>query len=323
MLARRLSTIALPAIQPYHVILALALVLFIAQALVIPATSPASPNWNCDCDHVQYYALASGQPVHAPFVWRLLEPALARMSGIPLAQAFPVLTLFWLALLGPVVYYALRSARFSPTYAAIGVLLVYSLWWITGYNLSDPYLADPPAIVFLTLAIAFAYRRQASLFMLTLAVGVLAREAVLVAIPVWFMLAGNHRFSSTLRVALPALIVFGLLRVVLVDPTYSMLKLPGIVAAWRMAHPAGITEYLPYGVLPILALFDRRNWRVLVVYGPMLIVVYMQMAIGSDTGRLLVIGFLPWLIMGLNGVQAIVARVRFVLPAGIEPAPAD
>jgi hypothetical protein len=168
------------------VVVLLSLLITLALAALIPATSPTAPGWSCDCDHLYYYALAAGQPTRAPFVWRMLHPALARLSGLPLSTAFHALTILWLILLGPATYFMLRSARIEPVYSAIGALLVYSLRWIAPYNLSDPYLVDPLAFVFLVLAIAFAYRRQAAWFMLCLAIGVLAKESVLIAIPVWW-----------------------------------------------------------------------------------------------------------------------------------------
>jgi hypothetical protein len=115
------------------------------------------------------------------------------------------------------------------------------------------------------------------------------------------------RTRGTLLVSFPALFVYGALRLALPEPGYSMLNLPGVMFKWWAAHPIPLLDLVPFGVLPVLALLDwRRNVRVLALYAPMLVIVYAQLLVAGDVGRLVVYGFPPFVIMATRGVERIV-----------------
>lgn len=121
----------------------------------------------------------------------------------------------------------------------------------------------------------------------------------------------GRRLVDTLIISFPALLVYAVIRIALPDPDYQIGYVPYLVFTWRMARRTPIWEFVPFGVLPLLALLDwGRNRRVLRVYALMLIMVYAQIVIASDTGRLLVAGFAPFLIMSIYGLQNAVRAIR-------------
>lgn len=304
--------------QAAILVAALVIVLF---AVLTPAERINNTDLSCDCRF--YAALALNMPSQAPFVWRPMEPLLARLvaNRMPIETAFYALTLVWLVLLGPACYFMLRSAGFTPAWSLVGALLTYTLYYLVIFNLTYPYMTDPPMLVFLALAIGFAYTRNRVGFMLALFIGVLFKETVLIAVPVWYALAERPRpygspiqlapVARTFLLALPALLAFALIRTLVHDPSYKFVDLAYDVYIWRAERVTPIWEFLPFSFLPLLIPLNwTQNRHVLRQYAGLFALVYFQYFIASDTGRLLVAGFAPFVIMSVYGLQNAARYIR-------------
>jgi hypothetical protein len=95
-----------------------AIALFII-VVTTPRLTPDNPSWNCPCDHLAYMSMAEGHRTIAPFTWRLLNLAFARLLPLPLVDSFTVLTITWLWLVGISTYGALRRIKFSENNALL------------------------------------------------------------------------------------------------------------------------------------------------------------------------------------------------------------
>lgn len=282
--------------------------LLISLTMSAAPVIPASPGWLCDCNHLFYWQMAQGARAPAPFGTRPLEPMLIRLLPVPTDAGAIAVTVWSLVLLAGIVYAIVRASGFGAREGILGVVITLGLSDIAPLHLREVYMADPVALAFVALGIYAAMKHRYNLFLLALCFGVLAKETVIMILPVW--MAYNRGWKPLVLAAIPALIIILLLRFIS-PPGTPMLALPGIVWKTRQMYSPPWTDYFPFGILPVLALLSVKGRQILRRWGLFLAVVYAQLFIGSDTSRLLVYGFLPVLIAGLWGVRSLVRYIGF------------
>jgi hypothetical protein len=144
--------------------------------------------------------------------------------------------------------------------------------------------------------------------MCCLTFGVLAKETVIFTAPLWITLRpgqrARKRIIQTAFLTIPGLLVLIALRIAIPDPNYKFESLIASAIVQRITQPVSLAEYLPFGLLSVLALLNGRNKVTLWRYIPFLLLVYIQLLFATDTGRLLVYAFMPMLIMGLHGLTS-------------------
>jgi hypothetical protein len=172
-------------------------------------------------DAYVYVAMAEHPTVFtvAPWGHRILTPWLARaVPFAPLSVAFPVVTVGAFALACLLLYAFLRRRGHRPWAASIGVV-AFALSPPVGELIAAPFLVEPLACA---LLIALLLALEMGLGVATLALiavlGVLAKEVVLLFLPVVYFAARTDRGSRAARDAIvvgaAALAALLLLRVV-------------------------------------------------------------------------------------------------------------
>jgi len=307
----------------------------------------ADPGW----DRHLYIEMARGGLFDfwlAPYCWRLLEPALAAALPFDLQASFMTVTFAALVGLGVAVYGLVRVSGFSRWHGAIAVLLLYSLGWGPKYVVSDFWVPDALGTLFLVVAIIFAVRKRPIEMAVTLTVGVLAKESVLFAVPLFYTLNARRfgdwrQLGTTLLVAAPALAVLVAVRLLIPEangdgsyiatlppvisrfpeifPPYSYIDRFNEIAResrWADRSWADFDAYFtdPFGVaLLLLAGIGVVRKPVLAAsLVPFLVLVYSQLLFATDTQRLLVLAFPALALLAMPGLDAVAGWLRVQAP---------
>ena len=280
----------------------------------------------------------------APYCWRILEPGLAAALPFSLQASFMTVTFAGLIGLGAAVYVLVRVAGFSRWHGAIAVLLLYSLGWGPKFVVSDFWVPDALGTVFLVVAIIFARRNRPIEMAICMAVGVLAKESVLFAAPLFFTLNARsvgdwRRLGTTLLVVAPAIAVLIGARLLIPEangdsvymatmppvisrfpeifPPYSYIdRFNEIARESRWAHrswgdfDAYVTD--PFGVvlLVLAGLGVVRRPLLALRLAPFVLLVYSQLLFATDTQRLLVLAFPALALLTMPGLDAVAGWLR-------------
>lgn len=312
-----------------------------ALAAKTHALLPGQPNWSKPWDHEKYRALAShpfDMPV-APFRWRLLVPLMARALPFDTATSFQVLSIGAVWLTAVAMFVLLRRIGFDDCLAGAGMLLFLTFGWLTGYPLYDVWLPDAMVcLVIVVLAIA-ALDRRPVLFAVLLVLGALMKEQALIAAPLWYTLntdrlLDRRRLVMTTLLCLPAVVALGGVHLLLpaepitaTDAARTGIHLnqwdllpqnPSVLFATfgqpRLAtYPLLAVNWTigAFGTAALLALCAaRKNARVAARWLPFLALIYLQPLFASNTKRLIALAFPVMVIMALNGIIELRARLR-------------
>jgi hypothetical protein len=243
---------------------------------------------------------------------------------------FRTVTFVALWLTGPALYALLRSLHFPPALALLGLPMFYSLRPAVAFNLWDFWLTDASAFLFLTLAITAAVQRRPVRFTLLLAVGVLCKESVLFAAPLWYTLQVRYpieprRAIQTAILTVPAVAVLITLRLLIPagngDPAYittmpTYLQSSSIVADpytlhesfsraiaqrdWFTILQATVGTFGPLFLLTLWA--GHEHW---LRWSPLIVLALAQLALAVNTERLVVLAFPSVITMELSTVKAL------------------
>jgi hypothetical protein len=281
----------------------------------VAATHPAMTLYDVQtcryCDARDYVRIAQGYRINGPLGWRILAPTIVRLIPLPFSVSFSVATFLWLWMDCMLLYAILRRYQFGVGWSVFGVLMLHTLYWFIPFLVEEPYLVDSLAMGFILLAIYAALCRRPTLFLFALTFGVLAKESVLFTAPLWFTLGCERdRVRKAVLLALPAVLVLLVLRIAIPGTGYNYAELPGIIIPLRIAAAEPITEYVPFGVLPLLALGSPRLREIAQRYAPYVALVYLQVLFAGDTGRLLVIAFPPVVLLAVDGTRRIAGAIR-------------
>jgi hypothetical protein len=299
-------------------------------------------------DHHRYVMMAEGNPFDfhlAPFSWRVLVPLIVKLQPFGTDMGFLLVTLVSMWLCGIMVYYMIKAAGFDRVYGLFGMLLFFSIGWVTKQYVYDFRLTDLPAILFIVAAIYAIYSKRDLLFLVLLTVGVFAKETVLFAAPLYYSLNAAKMVDlrllrRTMLLALPPVVVLVLLRLGIPalngDPAYTAImsqkmtlapdyeKVPYSFVTMLNAFGAERIQKLTlYNVglryvlfplslvpvaLPLLAI--KQVAIVLLRFSPYLILVYAQLLIAKNTERLVALAFPALIVMSVVAVQKVMTDLR-------------
>lgn len=298
----------------------LALVLCLTVTFLLFAVVPRAVLNDTMFDEHQYLTLAQGGAVLAPFSYRLLTPLLARLLPFGLDTNFQVISFVGIWLTGVVMYVLARAFRFVPPLALGGALAFYTLPTV-GMLAGDPYLTEPLLFLFLVLALWSLKTRHDRLFALVLALGLLNKETMLAVVPLWFVFRPRDRRRGLLLMA-PGLVLWAAVHLLIV-PTIpysveSMFTASLKVRLMRLRDTSLWTfladlTLAPFGAWVVLALAAGRRSLYWQRFWPFLLMVYAQLFIAVDTGRLVVVAFPVVLLMALHTLQTAAGRVHLRL----------
>jgi hypothetical protein len=303
-------------------------------------------------DHQKYLYMMAGNPFDfhiAPYCWRVGVPVLAKI--LPFGDYPNFLFLSFVGLVGSAValYFLLRACALPVVYAVFGLVMLFTLEWASKFALHDIWLPDPLALALLTVCVTLAVRGRALPFAVVLAAGVLVKESVLFAVPLWYTFQATKALDrrsawKTALLALPAVVILVLLRLAIpqrnADAAY-LASLPDLVTGsapvegaytlGNLFHQFGLhrmqefswSAFKSYTVDPFklhflaLAVWGAARHRGLFVRVlPFLALVYAQLLFASDNQRLLVAAAPVVLLLAVMGCRELVRTLEGTLARG-------
>ena len=125
--------------------------------------------------------LAPEEPVEAPFAYRPLSPLLAApLPFRPLTSLNVVNLIFSMATLG-VLWQVFRKSRLGWSLSAVGLAIYVFSFPVFFYGTIG--LVDPLLIFFMTVGVYFTVARRWTLLAVTLFLGVLTKESMIILVP--------------------------------------------------------------------------------------------------------------------------------------------
>jgi len=296
----------------------------------------ADPGW----DRHVYVAMASDDPFDfglAPFNRRPLIPALAKAAPGGLQTGFFAVSASFVVIAGMAMFVLGRSRGYSRAVALAVTLLFFSFGWGLKYALADFWIPDAAVLACIPVAMVCAQARRPLAFALVVAVGALAKESVVFAIPLYYTLNAARPFDRRLAreaalVALPAAAVLVTLHLLIAqrngDAAYFatlpeiIRRFPELYASYdyyALLRDIGYHQRFadrdleslramttnPFGlVAPTLAMFALRRHAVLAVrLLPFVALVYLQLLFATDTERLLELAGPALCLMAMAGIE--------------------
>lgn len=331
-------------------VFALSFLITIAIRVRTDVIHPGGPNWDEPYDHHKYLYVAThplGSFHIQPTCWRIGVPLATRLLPFSAYRSFDILTIFFLALSGGMVYVWLLAIPRSPTEALLGVFLFYSLGGASKLILQGVTSPDPESFFFILLGLYAIYKGYDWLFVLSLALGVVAKETVLLIAPLYYTLKAEKfwdwpRIKRTVLVCLPGVCVLVAIRILI--PAWN--DRPDYVASLPVIYTqvsGGYTKYdfktaffgtTHYGLyrdmssINLLRLFSygslgvqlflpffapRANKEVLIRWAPYWLPTVASLFFALNPDRRLCSLFPVLIIMGLNGLQVLAERLEVEL----------
>jgi hypothetical protein len=185
--------------------------------------TPASPSWNEPADHWKYEYIAE-HPIGTfhiqPTCWRIGVPFLVHVMPFSTYTSYDILNILFYTLCGVVIYFWFLAMPFSRDEAILGVLLFYSLGTAVKLVISTVEGPDSASYFFILLAVYAIYKEQDYLCAAALALGMVTKETLLVAIPLHYSLKAAtlidlRRLRRTILVALPAICVLVVIHILI------------------------------------------------------------------------------------------------------------
>lgn len=301
---------------------------------------PGGPHWDEPADHHKYLYIAE-HPIGSfhiqPTCWRIGVPILAKVLPFGIYRNFDVLSVLFVGLSGCVLYLWLLAMGHEPPYAVVGVLMYYSLGGAAKMLLGAVTMPDPASYFFLLLALYAIYRDNDWLCAAALAIGVVTKETVILAGPLYYTLkAGSFwdpaRFKRCVIVAAPAVCVLIGIRILIPawnDRDEYVASLPfiytqvsagmvkydlgtafrGTMSVYSQVTAVNLFRLFTYGILGIqffLPLFaPRTNREPLLRWAPYWIPVLASMLIALNPDRRISSLFPVLIVLGLNGIRTL------------------
>jgi hypothetical protein len=226
----------------------------------------------------------------------------------------------------------------------MAIPMFLSLAWGPRFALFDFWRPDAAAFLIVTLAVRAALARRAGWLAAALAVGVLVKESVLFAGPLYYTLNAGRPVEARLlarcaAAMAPAVAVLAAVRLTIpalnadagymatvpfaawTDASYGYWTLLGTVGRWRLLRlsAADVWTYTvgTFGVAPVLlaCLAPRDNAVRLVRFLPFLALVYAQILFAMNIQRLLVLAFPAVIPLALDGLRTLARHWRLPVAA--------
>lgn len=293
--------------------------------LIVPRLDSDSPLFHEQWDHHAYRVMAleggSSSSVGTPFGYRILGPWLASLLPVDVEPAFMLIAIFSVALTGTTCFVIAVARGHSNEIGCAAVLIYHGMGWATAFNLGDFWLTDPLLHLFGALAVVAILKRNHVLFAFALGIGTLAKEAMLLFIPLYFISNAKavldwNTMGRTAAVSMPALVAAALVRLTITVPGtpgdfYSIAFREGLERV-RDVGPelASVFVLGTFGAVPLFlalvgAMQDRRFG---LATAALVIGSFAQYLLAVNTFRLFVMAFPAVLVLALDGIKAMSIR---------------
>ena len=306
--------------------------------------SPTTPSWNEPVDHWKYEYVAEhplGSFHIQPMCWRIGVPLLTRLLPFSTYRNFEILTILFYVLSGFIIYLWLLAIPRPRDEAILGVILFYSMGAVVKLVLGGVETPDPGSYFFTLLALYAIYTGQDFLCAAALALGMFTKETLMVAVPLHYSLKAAglfdmKRLRRSILVGAPAVIVFVAIRMLIPawnDRDDYVRSLPfiytqvsagkvnydlrtafeGTIRTYRDYTPVDLLRLFTWGSLGVpffLPFFDlKENRKLLIRWAPYVFPILATLLIALNADRRMGSLFPVLIVMGLNGVRALSARL--------------
>ncbi len=257
-----------------------------------------------DADLHAYRAVAAAAPgvpdnVRQPFAYRLLGPWIAGVLPLPDPAAFRLMAIAAALALVLLMYRFFRDEGIERAVAAFTVLLFMCNRYVYGFPVWNYFqVNDLFALVAVILFLTAMRRGQWGMFGAVLAVGVLARETPLVAIPAAAVLLASHgasrrEWGRMIGASLPGIAVFAAVRLLVpASGGYSLAEAASVYAG-KFLSPGTwaallVIPFAPLSFLPLVyprqtASFIRSNPHLAALF----VLILASTVFGHDNQRLM------------------------------------
>jgi hypothetical protein len=273
----------------------------------------------------------------APFCWRILHPVIAGLLPWQIDTNFLVLALAETFLAAVLAYYVSRAAGFSQAAALMALIVFYSIPAAAQGSISNPWSVDQLSRVLVLAGFFFLLKGRSALACMAFAVGVCAKETVVIAAPLMYTWSARQwidtrRLWRGALLAMPIVGTFLAVRLIIpawnANPQYvnslpfSLSQVYGgqtsfvyseLIRAMiqnDLASPRlwalktiSVTSFSVFAVLPFLAW--RKNAVPFLRLLPFLALTYFAMLFSSGWDRVLVLAFPAVAVLALNGVHQV------------------
>lgn len=328
-------------------VLALCFLITIAIRVRTDVIHPGGPHWDDPYDHHKYLYVAQhplGSFHIQPTCWRIGVPLTTRLLPFSTYRSFDVLSIVFLALTGGMIYVWILAIPRAPDEALLGVFLFYSMGAASKILVQGVTSPDPESYFFILLGLYAIYKGYDWLFVLSLAIGVVAKETVLLIAPLYYSLKAQKlwdwpRIKRTIIVCLPGVCILAAIHILI--PAWN--DRPDYVASLPVTLTqvsGGYTKYdlktaffgtvnfgfyhelstinllrlFTYGSLGIqlfLPFFaPRQNKEALIRWAPYWVPTLASLLFALNPDRRLGSLFPVLIIMGLNGIQVLAERLN-------------
>ena len=163
-------------------------------AIIERSVNAAAPSLRIRGDSLAYAELVNGgwHTMRVPFRYRVFVPWLAHFLPISAFGALRLIT--YLSLFGTYVLLLLTMRRFGWDIGSsiAGLVLVFTSTWHL-YNYNNPFLIDGFSLLVVTALVYAVVSDNAALFLLVAIVGVLAKENLVLLVPMWFCVRNRRQ----------------------------------------------------------------------------------------------------------------------------------
>ena len=315
-----------PAIKEYTYVIILAVFCLTVLGITTGRLTPDTTGFWGKVEMHPHYIQNAITPLSdhfAPFAYRILVPTLVHYSGVDIYAAFFAQTMIFLFLSAIILYAILRQLKFNILYSASGMLFFMSIYFVTRFNIWDFYLCDAAAYFFILLTILLILRESNDvLIILTLCIGVLVKETVIFALPLYYFLGAKKiidrdRALRFIIITIPVIYTFLVPRIYIETHSKQMLIDligPNLEVHYMRLKTAFWDTYMidSFGmflvILPFFAVSKNKDYflRTLIYFSFIL----SQLILGSDSGRMLVYLFPVLVPISVCGLESLVTYFR-------------
>ena len=257
-------------------------------------------------DDIAYIKLAKNifEPVEAPWTYRILTPFLVYLLPVETVMGFIIVNLSSLYATSILLFYYLKKLGFDFGQSIIGVLF-FLLNPITLVLLITICVVDLLTFFLFLLAFYALLIRKDSLFLMSVTIGVVNREVILITLIFFFFLKleeldKKNAIKQTILISIPPIIVFSVIRILYgIDANYFSIDLIiNIVSIHYRTLQTNIfihpyLFYISFGIFWLVSILNLQKIDSIFLKKSIYLIpfVFLQVLIATNYSRLFFIAF--------------------------------
>ncbi len=274
----------------------------------------------------------------APYSWRLLQPLIINILPFQYTVSFFLLAFSSLYFTSIILFKIFNKIYADINLAFTGAVLFLSLVWAVRFNIIEFWYPESLLYFFIALSVYFTYTSKKILLSITLLLGLLTKESMLLFIPLYYFVHSGKNlfkkfdtklFKETLKISILPLLVYLIIRIIINGhPIQYYGDWLGIVLERRILIFLGIVSSLKHdllidqpwyltfsinwyritlgtfgGIIIFFLLKIKESKSIIISYSLILIGTYLQLFLAYDIERLLTIAFFPVILLTIHSFK--------------------